>query len=168
MRTHPINFLVNYLLAQARVPPASTPMSSNHFYFLRLDDPTYPRSLIERFRVSQCSATRTKRRIPYGSISLAAGRLDTFLTQASTTRRLMRRPVPLLWLRALVPRLYLKHQVSGEKRVAEDLRGRDAKRIKTGSGGMKNDPLFVSFLSICMVAFSNLWTETHVRSTWST
>lgn len=31
---------------------------------------------------------------------------------------------------------------AGEKRVAEDLGGRHAKRIKTSPGGMKNDPLF--------------------------
>jgi hypothetical protein len=35
-----------------------------------------------------------------------------------------------------------------EKRVTEDLGGRDVKRVKTSHGGMRNDPLFVSLLLI--------------------
>jgi len=36
----------------------------------------------------------------------------------------------------------------GQKRVAEDPQGRDAKRTKICSGDIKSDPLFVSFLLI--------------------
>lgn len=46
---------------------------------------------------------------------------------------------------------------AGDKRVAEDLGGCHAKRIKTSPGGMKNDPLFVSFLLILYSHILNLW-----------
>lgn len=46
---------------------------------------------------------------------------------------------------------------AGDKRVAEDLGGCHAKRIKTSPGGMKNDPLFVSFILILYSRILNLW-----------